>query len=312
MLLVVYFNLPTLLLLFKSTKNQRMDQKIELVVIVLAAVSVFVILFDYIFDPSGALLTIIYVFDFGIVIILTLDLYFRAKESPNKRRFILTHCYEIPALIPIFVFGLLESDPIYNVVFRSLKLVRLFRLVTLFSRSARVVESTNNRILYTILLSSMVVTIGAVAMYIEEANVEGTKITNLGDAFWWAIVTVTTVGYGDVYPVTTGGRIIGSLLMISGIAILGVLISTLGAGLIESRMKKNTVEDNRKIEIKNRIDNLELMKEEEVKSLNISISDLHRDLGRDDATKDASSCSKCRHSNLLGSLYCNMCGHGLN
>ena len=46
---------------------------------------------------------------------------------------------------------------------------------------------------------------------------------------------VTTVGYGDLYPVTPGGKIVASMLMIVGIAILGILISTLGAGLIESR-----------------------------------------------------------------------------
>ena len=148
------------------------------------------------------------------------------------------------------LFGVIESNLVYNMALRGLRLVRLFRLVILFSRSARIVESTNNRILYTILLSSMTVTIGALAIYFEESTVEGTKITNLGDAFWWAIVTVTTVGYGDVYPVTNGGRIIGSFLMISGIAILGVLISTLGAGLIESRMKKHNIEDDRKKAIK--------------------------------------------------------------
>jgi voltage-gated potassium channel len=287
-----------------------MKQKIELIIVGLTALSVFVIIFDYIFNPSGTLLTIIYVFDFTIVVILALDFYFRARESPNKHRFILTHCYEIPALIPMVVFGLLENDIIYDVAFRSLRLVQLFRLIVLFSRSARVVESTNNRILYTILLSSMAVTIGALAIYFEESNVEGTKITSLGDAFWWAIVTVTTVGYGDVYPVTNGGRVIGSFLMISGIAILGVLISTLGAGLIESRMKKNKVEDDRKKDIKERIDVLEVMSDAEINMLNNSISTLHRDL-RSLTTKRAVICSKCEHSNLDGSVYCNMCGQAL-
>jgi voltage-gated potassium channel len=64
------------------------------------------------------------------------------------------------------------------------------------------------------------------------------KLTNIRDAFWWLIATVTPVGYDDVYPVTSGGKIVASLLMIVGIAVLGVLISTLGAALIETRFKK--------------------------------------------------------------------------
>jgi voltage-gated potassium channel len=87
----------------------------------------------------------------------------------------------------------------------------------------------------------MAVTLGAVAEYLVESTDPEAKITNTEDAFWWAIVTVTTVGYGDVYPITPGGKIIASMLMIIGIAILSILISTLGAGLIESRFKREGI-----------------------------------------------------------------------
>lgn len=212
---------------------------------------------------------------------------------------------------PSGVFGLIETNHIYDAALRSLRLVRLFRLIILFSRGARIVESTNNRILYTILLSSMAVTMGALTLYFEESNVEGTKVATIGDAFWWAIVTVITVGYGDVYPITIEGRVTSALLMITGIAVLGVLISTLGAGLVESRLKKITIEDSRIIAIKERIDNLEEMDEEEIKSLNVSINSLHRDLIKGDSHIYNLFSAKCDHANLGGALYCNMCGHSL-
>lgn len=78
---------------------------------------------------------------------------------------------------------------------------------------------------------------------VESGNPDS-KIRNLGDAFWWAIVTVTTVGYGDIYPVTTEGKIIASILMIIGIGVPGIFISTFGAALVESRLKMRKNDNN--------------------------------------------------------------------
>ncbi|MEU6999681.1 ion channel [Nonomuraea sp. NPDC046570] len=63
----------------------------------------------------------------------------------------------------------------------------------------------------------------AVAVLDVERNAVGSTITTFGDAVWWTLTTVTTVGYGDTYPVTVRGRLIGSLVMIGGIAVLGVV-----------------------------------------------------------------------------------------
>jgi voltage-gated potassium channel len=104
-----------------------------------------------------------------------------------------------------------------------------------------------------------------------ESSAPGTKIHNIGDAFWWAIVTVTTVGYGDIYPVTIEGRIIASALMFVGIAILGILISTLGAALLESRLKRKGVSaafaDQTKLLIKDKINELEALDQREFEIL---------------------------------------------
>ena len=107
------------------------------------------------------------------------------------------------------------------------------------------------------------------------------NINNIRDAFWWAIATVTTVGYGDVYPVTAEGRIVGSLLMIVGIAILWVFISSVGIALRDHKidnMEKMTLEDETKTIIKLKIDNLKQLEKDELNLLIYMMSILYKTL----------------------------------
>jgi voltage-gated potassium channel len=103
------------------------------------------------------------------------------------------------------------------------------------------------------------------------------------------MVTVTTVGYGDLYPVTPGGKIVASIMMMIGIAILGVLISTLGAGLIESRFRRKddrkTIEpslaDETKTLIKGKIDKIGDLNKEDFDNLLLSMKSLRNMLNKE-------------------------------
>jgi voltage-gated potassium channel len=254
------------------------NKKAELFVSIITLVSVIVILIPSIYSLTSTEIQIIYIFDAVVVAILAVDFYTRLRESGQGSRFILTHFYEIPAMLPLVLFAVIEQDPGFiGAAIRSLRLIRLFRLVQLFFRTLKLFEG--RRILYIIVFSALAVSLGAVAEYIAESSDPEAKITNIGDAFWWAIVTVTTVGYGDLYPVTPGGKIVASMMMIIGIAILGVLISTLGAGLMESRFRKEkTIEpsltDETKILIKGKIDRIGDLNQEDFDNLLLSMKSL--------------------------------------
>ena len=65
-----------------------------------------------------------------------------------------------------------------------------------------------------------------------ERGAHGANITTFGDALWWAMTTVTTVGYGDQFPVTTTGRIVAAALMLVGISLLGLITATVAASFV--------------------------------------------------------------------------------
>lgn len=134
-------------------------------------------------------------------------------------------------------------------------------------------------IYFLLIISATVVLTSGVAIYFIESPHEDAQITNIIDAFWWAAATVTTVGYGDVVPVTDIGRVMGIGLMFVGISIIGVFISAFGAILIGSRLKKhdNVSHDVKRLIIK-KIADIEKLEKQELDILLDMVKDLHSEL----------------------------------
>lgn len=285
----------------------------EIFVITVTSFSILLVLLQYFYDPLGEALVALFLFDIVVSLILGVDLYLRAKESKKPIKYLLKHVYEIPALIPIYAIFVLNGDPILGAGFKSLRFIQIFRLIHTLSRVIIIFDEIKNRLVFIIFLSVATVTAGALSVYVVERNAPDSTITNLSDAFWWAVVTVTTVGYGDIYPVTLEGRLIAIVVMVLGIAILGILISTLGAQLIESRIKSQSKKEESSIKalIKNKIDKLEGLQNEEIVTLLNLISNLHVDLNRGINTQKSVQCLKCNNINPDNAIYCNRCGNNL-
>lgn len=116
-------------------------------------------------------------------------------------------------------------------VLRPLRLLRLLAFARILNRSAA--NSLVGRVsAYVIGAALMAWGLGALAVLDAEQDAKGANITSLGDAMWWAATTVTTVGYGDRYPVTTTGRFVAVGLMVVGIALLGAVTATVAAWLV--------------------------------------------------------------------------------
>ena len=133
-------------------------------------------------------------------------------------------------------------------------------------------------IIYIAIISVIVIVSGASAIFVVESEAENTQINSWLDAFWWASATATTVGYGDVVPVTETGRMIGIAMMYVGIGIIGAFISSIGATLIGSKMKQTGVADDTKSLLISKIEELEKLEKKDIEMLKNMIDTLHRDI----------------------------------
>ncbi|HEU4666023.1 MAG TPA: potassium channel family protein, partial [Arthrobacter sp.] len=113
--------------------------------------------------------------------------------------------------------------------------LRLLRLVTLLSVLHRTLGDTlrGRVVTYVVGSATMLVFVGALAVLDVEQSAPEAKIITFGDALWWAMTTITTVGYGDMYPVTPIGRMVAAALMMSGIAVLGVVTASIASWLVQ-------------------------------------------------------------------------------
>jgi voltage-gated potassium channel len=117
-------------------------------------------------------------------------------------------------------------------VLRPLRLLRVVALVSVVNRHAG--SSLRGRVVtYAAGGTALLSFIAALAILDAERKAKGANITTFGDALWWALTTITTVGYGDRYPVTGTGRAVAFGLMLAGIALLGVITATLASWLVE-------------------------------------------------------------------------------
>ena len=177
------------------------------------------------------------------IIWFTIEYIARLVSCPNKRKFLTStlNTIDLLVLLPYYIGEIIHvatggvSSNFINVrrIIQILRIIRVVRVLKLARHSTglqvlgfALKESLEELGLLGLILMMSVTLFGSLVYYAEE-NVKGTKFKSIIEAFWWATISITTVGYGDMYPQTTLGKIIGSLCCVSGILFIALPIPTI-------------------------------------------------------------------------------------
>ena len=193
-------------------------------IIILALISVVLVLLGFaeMIDLDNPPYSII---DLVIWFVFVVDYGWRFFSSQGKWRFILENIFDLLAILPLnAIFTVFRLGRIFRLarLTKLLKLTRLLRVVGLTGKLEKKVGKLlrTNGLLYIFYLNSFIVLVGSSILSVVEEK-------SFSDSLWWALVTVTTVGYGDIVPTSIFGKWLAVLLMLIGIGTIGLLTSAL-------------------------------------------------------------------------------------
>lgn len=196
---------------------------------------------------SSEFQNIIYVVELITVIIFTLEYFLRilVSDKPLKYIFSFFGFIDLLAFLPFYLASGLD--------FRSVRIFRFFRLLRIFKlfRYQRAMDRYRTTFLMiktelTIFMTAafFLIYLASVGIYYFENPVQPDKFYSVFECMWWAIITLTTIGYGDLYPITIGGKIFTSIIVIIGLGVIAVPTGLFASALtrtIQIENEKNNI-----------------------------------------------------------------------
>ena len=178
----------------------------------------------------------IYIFSFEYLYRIRLAYLDKRMKGVKKYIFSPFGLIDLISILPFFLNQFVKVDG------RFLRILRLFRLTRIFklgrdSSSLQLfvsaLKGVQNELKFTLFLSALAILFSASAIYYLENGVQPEKFSSITESIWWATVSLATVGYGDVYPVTVGGKVFASVISLIGIGIVAIPTGSISASFVE-------------------------------------------------------------------------------
>lgn len=178
----------------------------------------------------------IYIFSFEYLYRIRLSFQEKRMKGVYKYVFSAYGLIDLISILPFFLNQLVKVDGRFFRILRLFRLTRIFKLGRGSSSLKLFIKALNgvkNELKFTLFLSLLAILFSASAIYYLEHEAQPEKFSSITESIWWATVSLATVGYGDVYPVTAGGKIFASIISLIGIGIVAIPTGIISASFVE-------------------------------------------------------------------------------
>ena len=229
--------------ILEGTANDKTTKSFQIFIISLIAVNVLVVIIEteesvldeygYLFTPFEIFSVIIFTAEYaGRIIVCKLNpKYQNSKYSTIRFLVSPMMLVDLSAILPFFL-PFVIADTRFIRIIRLLRLFRLFKLARYsdpMQTLGDVFKSKVGDLAVAFFILFVSLTLASSLMYYAEHEAQPELFSSIPSSMWWGVITLTTIGYGDVYPVTVAGKIIGS-----GVAILGIAVYAIPTGIMAS------------------------------------------------------------------------------
>ncbi|MAR44011.1 MAG: potassium channel protein [Flavobacteriaceae bacterium] len=190
-----------------------------------------------------------YFFELISIAIFSFEYLYRISYSyvNNGTKGAINYIFSFFGLIDLISILPFYLNQFINLDGRFLRILRLFRLTRIFkfgrdSNSLKLftkaLVSVKEQLLFTLFLSALTILFSASAIYYLENEAQPDKFSSITESVWWATISLATVGYGDVYPITVGGKIFATIISLVGIGVVAIPTGVISASFVEEIYKE--------------------------------------------------------------------------
>jgi voltage-gated potassium channel len=241
-------------LIEKGSHGSKVNLLFDYGIMSLIILNVIAVALDTVPEVRASLGHFLYQFEVVSVITFTLEYIMRIYVSdlthPSSNRFKSVFKFvfsfygliDLCAIAPFYLPFLIKADLRFLRVLRLMRFLRILK-INRYNNSlnliGNVIKEKKTELAITGFIGLLILFLASFLIYYVEGEAQPDKFPNILSCFWWAIATLTTIGYGDVYPITSLGKVISSLIAILGIGLVALPTGIISAGFMEKLGKKN-------------------------------------------------------------------------